>query len=214
MADGLGEERSVFVEDLLCEVIKAFESIARREWLEWGGRFIFSKLQSEVDVEVQAATEAKQREEEEAERQWVTDGRAKHLEERREALRVARVTLAGEFRAKTLSKEDLRERNTVLQAEARAIEVEEWGDVKDDEAGAEIGGHEEKEVEGNEEEKVEDLPVIRLRKWRVETIVEDDEGEEELDELDEGRTTADEVKRPRLREMGLLTFKGPVSRSN
>jgi hypothetical protein len=208
MADGLGEERGRSITNLVDEAIKVFEPLARREWLEWGGTTLFGEYQAKLEAEKRVEEERRRREEEEVERQRVAEEKAKRLEERREGLRVARAMLTEEFRAKTLSKEALRERNAVLQAEAKAIEEEE----REDEGGKEneTEEHEEKRDEGNGDEEVEDLPVIRTRKRKVAKVVEDDEGEEEVDELEEGTTEGD-MKRPRLETTGLLVFKGPVS---
>jgi hypothetical protein len=104
----------------------------------------------------------------------VAKEKAKWLEERCEALHMAWVMLMEEFWVKTLSKEALRERNAVLQAEARAIKEEE----REDEGGKEneTEGHEEK---GDKE--VEDLPIIQTQKRKVTQVVKDNEGEEEVD---------------------------------
>lgn len=163
-------------------------------------------MQEEVDAEVRAAAEVKRRDEEEAKRQRMADEKATRLEERREGLRVARVTLAEEFRAKTVSKEALRERNAVLQAEAKAIEEEEREDETAKEVGVEIDEGEEQGDEGDKDEGEEGLPVVYTRKRKVEV----DEGEDEADELEETRTGG-EAKRSRLEKTGLLSFKGPVS---
>jgi hypothetical protein len=176
-----------------------FEPLARREWLEWGGILLFSKLQEELDEEVRVAEEAKRREEEEVEQQRVADEKASKLQERREALRLARAQAIGEFRSKTLSKEGLKARNADFEAEANAIEKVERGEL------------EEKEVEVNEEEKeelVEGLPVIRTRKRKA-IVVEDDEGEEERDEIDE-EATGGEIKWARLDMVPAFEFEGPV----
>jgi hypothetical protein len=60
MVDGLREEPGAFVEDLLCEVIKTFEPLARREWLEWGANILFLKLREVVEAEVHVEAEEKQ----------------------------------------------------------------------------------------------------------------------------------------------------------
>jgi hypothetical protein len=212
MADGLGEERGPFVEDLLREVQKAFEPLARREWLEWGAKVLFVEYQAKLEAEERVEMERRRREEEEEEQRRVADEKAKQFDERREALRAARATLTEEFRAKTVSKEALRERNAALQAEARAIEEEEQAGTKDEESRLETDVGEEKGEEGkvDEDEEVDGLPVIRMRKRRIEEVEENEEGEEEVDELEEDARRGGE-KRPRQEETGLLVFKGPVS---
>jgi methylthioribose-1-phosphate isomerase len=84
------------------------------------------------------AVEQKQQEEEEVERQRVAEEMVAKLQDRWEALRVARHTAIHEFRAKTLSKEGLKARNAELEAEACAIDKEEREEVK--RYGAEMGG--------------------------------------------------------------------------
>jgi hypothetical protein len=115
--------------------------------------------------------------------------------------------LAGEFRAKTISKEIFRVRNAELALEWRELDEEEQGEVEAKEAGEEP---EEKEVEGNDEkdERVDGLPVVYMRKWKA-RVVEDVEGEVEVEELKE--TVGGEQKRVRREETGLLIFNGPVS---
>jgi hypothetical protein len=147
-------------------------------------------------MEARVAAEAKLRAEEECKRQRVADEKAAKLQERREALRLARAQAIGEFRAKTLSKEGLKSRNAEFEAEANAIDREERGEL------------EEKEVEEEKEELVEGLPVIRMRKRKA--VVVDDEGEEECDELDE-EATGGEIKRARLDMVPTFEFEGPVS---
>jgi hypothetical protein len=66
---------------LLCEVVEAFEPLACRGWLEWGGKFLFSKLQEAVEAEARAEAEEKQRQDDEAERRQVADEKAKCLQE-------------------------------------------------------------------------------------------------------------------------------------
>jgi hypothetical protein len=134
----------------------------------------------------------------------VAEEKAKWLKERCKALHVAWATLTEEFQVKTLSKEALRERNVVLQAEVKAIEEEEW----EDEGGKEneTEGHEEKGDKGKGDKEVEEIPIIQMWKQKVVQVVKDDEGEEEVDELKgmmEGK-----VKQPRLEMTGLLVSKG------
>ena len=193
------------VETLVAESTKAFEHMARREWVEWGGQVLFREYQAKLEAEERVEVERRRREEEEEEQRRVADEKAKRLDERREALRAAQATLTEEFRAKVVSKETLRERNAALQAEARAIEEEEQEEETAKEVGAEV--EEEKGDEEKEDEGAEGLPVIYTRKRKV----EDDEGEDEVDELEETTTRA-EAKRPRLEKTSLLSFKGPVSR--
>jgi hypothetical protein len=207
MADGLGEDRSEKVQKILCGVVKIFEPLARRGWLKWGAQFLFSKLQEVVEAEVRVEAEEKRRQADEAERRRVADEKAKRLQERQEALRIVRTTLAGEFRAKTISKGIFRVRNAELALEWRELDEEERGEAEAKETEKEP---EEKEVEGNDEEdeRVDGLPVVYTRKWKA-RVVEDIEGEDEVEELEE--TVGGEQKRARREETGLLIFNGPVS---
>jgi hypothetical protein len=214
MADGLGVERSSFVEDLIEEVTKSFEPLARREWLEWGGDLLFVSYKAQIEAEDRAMVEQKRREEEEVERQRAADEKAKKLQERREVLRVARGRAIAEFREKTLSKEGLKAHNAELEVEAQAIDREEnagvnGGEMENEEEETEERRDVERREEGHEDEEYDGLPVVRMRKRKA-VAVEEDEGEDEHDELDE-ETVGGEGKRVRHEEGGLLVFKGPVS---
>jgi hypothetical protein len=60
-----------------------------------------------------------------------------------------------------------------------------------------------------EEEQVDGLPVVRVRKRKA-TVVEDEEEDEGKGELDE-EAVGGVRKRARHEDTGLLVFEGPVS---
>jgi hypothetical protein len=161
-----------------------------------------------LEAEERVEEERRRREEEDIGRQRAIEEKVKRLEGRREALRAARTTLAGEFRAKTIAKEEFRVRNAEIALEWRELDEEERGGRKVEES----GGSEEKERGEEEKEQVDGLPVVRVRKRKaaVVEVEEDDEGEDEHDELDE-EAVGGVRKRARHEETGLLVFEGPVS---
>jgi hypothetical protein len=121
--------------------------------------------------------------------------------------------ITDEFRAKTISKEVFRLRNAEIALEWRELNEEEREGSKVEEIGPskEKGkGDEEKVTEGRDDEEVDGLPVIRTRKRKVAEPVEDEEGEEDIDELEEG-TTGGGRKWAKREDKGLLVFEGPVS---
>jgi hypothetical protein len=152
----------------------------------------------EVEHEAQEEKEARLREAEESE--WIAKREAKEeakrmaaevkaarIEAWRVALGEARKSVLADFRAKTLSKEDLLQRNAELVAEASAIEKEEADN-------------------GDEVEVVEETvglgesSQVVVGKRKADEVEGDDNGEDEVD-----------AKRSRGAESGLLKFVGLVS---
>jgi hypothetical protein len=201
MADGLGEERGPIVQKVVDDVFNLFAPMARREWLPWGGDLLFSDLQEEIEREVHEA-EAKRRMdeeqaeverkrvEEEGERRAAAAAKTERLAARRAALNEARRAAMLEFRAKTLSREDLQKRNTEFADEASAISRAEAGEDEDE------AGYEEKEEEAN-------LPVVVVGKQKAGELDMGGEGEDEV----EGEL---ETKRAKFANSGLLEFEGLV----
>jgi hypothetical protein len=183
MANDLGEDRGATVQNVFDEVLEAFKPLARREWLAWGGDLLFSEMRDEIEME-------RVRKEREEAREAAALVKKAELDARKAALVEARSLVLAEFRAKTISKDDLQRRNRELAAEAKEIEKEE------------------EEVE-DEEEDEEDGPMVRLGKRKAKAL-EADEGEDEVDEVDEG-TTELEAKRAKFEATGLIEFEGPVS---
>jgi hypothetical protein len=181
--------RSAEIGDLLSEVMEVFEPLARREWLSWGGKLLFGRLQAEVDAEEKQEKKRRQEEEKEAERRRREEEKeaeqrrreeekAGRLRGRREALVAARRAVLEDFRAKKVSKEELREKNARFTAEALEIEREE-----------QVGEEEEEKDEAE--------------------IAAGTEGKRKASEGEiEGET---EAKRARFQAGGLLEFEGPVS---
>ena len=131
--------RSAEIGDLLSEVMEVFEPLARREWLSWGGKLLFGRLQAEVDAEEKQEKKRRQEEEKEAERRRREEEKAGRLRGRREALVAARRAVLEDFRAKKVSKEELREKNARFTAEALEIEREEQvGEEEEEKDEAEI----------------------------------------------------------------------------
>jgi hypothetical protein len=168
--------------------------MARREWLSWGGELLFPDLQDEVEREEQEAEGKRQMEEQEAEgarkrieeekaRRATADAKADRIAARKAALGEARRAAMLEFRAKILSREGLQKRNAEFADEASAISRAEAG---------------EEEVEVEEIERGEDLPVVQVGKRKAGELEE--EGEDEVD-----------AKRAKFTSTGLLDFEGPVS---
>jgi hypothetical protein len=212
MAADFDMMRSAAIARLLSEVVELYEPLACRSWLEWGGKIIFIQYQLQVEAEDRRLEEARKREEEEREREAAVEARVEGFRERRRALVEARRQALGEYRGKTLSKEGLHARNAELEAEAKAIDREERGEANEGEVEQEEEMEERREEERREEENDEEhdgLPVVRIRKRKA-AVVEEDEGEEELDELEDDAARG-ERKRARHEETGLLVFKGPVS---
>jgi hypothetical protein len=218
MAADFDTMRSAAIARLLSEVVVLYEPLACRSWLEWGGKIIYIQYQAQVEAEDRRIEEARKREEEERVREAAVEARAEGFRERRRVLVEARREALGEYRAKTLSKEGLHAKNAQFEAEAKAIDREERGDADEGETGNGVGNEEEemeekrveeKEEEENHDEEHDGLPVVRIRKRKA-VVLEDDEGEDEVDEL-EGETTTDRGKRSKREEGGLLSFKGPVS---
>jgi hypothetical protein len=205
MAADFNLTRSAEIARLLSEVIALFEPFACRSWLEWGGRILFVQYQSKVEAEDRQLEEARRREEEERVKKAAAEARVEGFRERRRALAEERRRVLGEYRGKTLSKEGLQARNAELEAEARAIDRDEGGELGNEEE--EIG--EKRDEERLEGEEFDGLPVIRTRKRKV-TVVEDNEGEEEKDELEE-EVMGGEMKRARLDMVPAFEFEGPVS---
>jgi hypothetical protein len=110
------------------------------------------------------------------------------LEVRKAALGEAQRAIMAEFRAKTLSWDELQQRNAELAAEAYAIEKEEEGKKDEDEV---------------EEDTVEfrGSSQVVAGKRKADKVEEDNEGEDEV-----------EAKRTKGVVNGLLKFAGLVSR--
>jgi hypothetical protein len=213
MAADFDVMRSAAIARLLAEVVELYEPLACRSWLEWGGSIIFIQYQMQVEAEDRRIEAERRQEEEERAREAAVEARAEGFRERRRVLVEARREALGEYRAKTLSKEGLQAKNAQFEAEAEAIDREERGETNEGEMENEEEEKEERleEEKGREEEMDEEhdgLPVVRIRKRKA-AVVEDDEGEEELDELED--EAGGERKRARHEEGGLLVFKGPVS---
>jgi hypothetical protein len=186
------------MQEVVDEAFALFAPLARKGWLSWGGELLFSDLKEQVECEeweeketgLQAAEEseqvAKQEVEEEA-RHVAAEAKAERLKARKVTLGKARKSVLAEFRAKTLSKEDLLRRNAELAAEASTIEKEEAGD-------------------GDEVEVVEDTvelgegSQVAAGKRKADEVEEEDDGEDEVD-----------AKRSRGIVDGLLPFVGAVS---
>jgi hypothetical protein len=169
-------------------------SFSRRasEWLSWGGELLFSDLAEQAEHEEREAAQAEAKaaaakclEEEEWARQDAAAAKAAKLEEWKVALIVARSAALADFRAKTLSKDDLQRRNTELAAEAKAIE---WEEVEG-----------EVEKEQDKEEEANDLPVLWVVKWKAEVFEED---KEEVDQLEEDGVDAKRAKFASSRLLG------------
>jgi hypothetical protein len=183
MATDLGEDRDATVQKVFDEVIDLFKPLARRDWLAWGGDLLFSEMRDDIERE-------RVRKEREEAREAAAVAKKAELDARKTALVEARSLVLAEFRAKTISKDDLQRRNRELAAEAKDIERNEEEVV-------------------DEEEDEEDGPVVRLGKRKAKAL-EAVEGEDEVDEVDEG-TTELEAKRARFEATGLIDFEGPVS---
>jgi hypothetical protein len=170
-------------------VFEAFKPLARREWLAWGGELLFGDLREEVAKEEAEEEARRAREVEDGIQEAAAAAKAARIEDRRAALVVTRNSALAEFRAKSLSKEELKKRNAELEAEARDIERDEAGE----------------EVEDDEEEP--ELPTVRLGKRKA-VVLDVDEEEEEEDELEADETKA---KRAKMSGSDLLDVEGPVS---
>jgi hypothetical protein len=188
LAESLGEDRGPVVKGMMQEVVGAYAPLARREWLSWGGELLFPELREEVEKEEREKEEARKREEEKESKQAAAKAKAATLEARKAALGEAQRAIMAEFRAKTLSRDELQQRNAELAAEAYAIEKEEECEKEEDEV---------------EEDTVEfgDSSQVVAGKRKADEVEEDDEGEDEI----EAKRTKDVVN-------GLLKFAGPVSR--
>jgi hypothetical protein len=162
MADGLGEERRPIIQNVMDKVFDLFALMACREWLSWGRDLLFSNLQEEIEREACEAEAKGQMEEEQIEiekrcieeeerRRVAVAMKAEKLTAHRAALGEACWAAMLEFRAKTLSWEDLQKQNAKLANEASAISKAEAGEDKDE------AGYEEKEGEAN-------LPVVVVGK--------------------------------------------------
>jgi hypothetical protein len=221
MADGLGKERSAEVQKLVDKVFELYTPMARPEWLSWGGELLFSDLQEAVERELRELEVKRRLEEEEKEavrkkadeeetRRLAVEAKAAWIEARRAALGQARQAAMLEFRAKTMSREELQRRNAEFASEASSISREE--------AGIEAGvyNNEEAETMGVASERGQGdapnngtadddegakLPVVEIGKRKVE-----DQGGDGEDEV--------EAKRTRFATSGLLDFEGPVSVTN
>jgi hypothetical protein len=173
---------------MMQEVVGAYAPLARREWLSWGGELLFPELREEVEKEEREKEEARKCEEEEESKQAAVKAKAMTLEAQKAALGKAQWAIMAEFRAKTLSRDELQQRNAELAAEAYAIKKEEECKKEEDEV---------------EEDTVEfgGSSQVVAGKRKADEVEEDNEGE-------------DEVKAKRSRDVvnGLLKFAGPVSR--
>jgi hypothetical protein len=157
-------------------------------------------MKEQVEREERREKEARLREAEESERlakreaveeakRVAAEAKAGRLEARKVALGEARKSVLAEFRAKTLSKEELLRRNAELAAEASAIEKEEADD-----------GDEVEEVE--ETVELGEGSQVAAGKRKADEVEGDDDGEDEVD-----------AKRSKGVTNGLLGFVGSVSDS-
>jgi hypothetical protein len=178
---------------MMHEVVGAYVPKARREWLSWGGELLFPELHEEVEKEEREKEnakrreeEAKKRKEEEEEEREAAQAKAATLKAQKAALGKAQRAIMAEFWAKTLSRDELQQRNAELVAEAYAIEKEE-------------GEKDEDEVEEDTVEFGGSSQVV-AGKRKADEVEEDDEGEDEV-----------EAKRMKGVVDGLLKFAGLVS---
>lgn len=183
LVDDLGEERDAAVQNIVNEVFELFAPMARREWLSWGGELLFTALQERVAREERELEAARVREEEEETRRVAEAAKKAKLDARKTALFEAKNAVLANFRAKALSKEDLRRRDAELKAEADAIKRAEAGE---------------------ESEAEEELPVVVVAKRKATEVIDLEEDQEE-DELEE------DPKRTTGAEGGLLEVEGRVS---
>jgi hypothetical protein len=188
LAESLGEERGPVVKGMMQEVVGAYTPLVRREWLSWGGELLFPELREEVEKEEHEKEEVRKHEEEKESKRAAVNAKAATLEARKAALGEAQQSIMAEFRAKTLSRDELQQRNAELAAEAYAIEKEEECEKEEDEV---------------EEDTVEfgGSSQVVAGKRKADEVEEDDEGEDKV-----------EAKQSRDIVNGLLKFVGPVSR--
>ena len=188
MAEDLGEERDATVQKVVDEVSEVFKPLARREWIAWGRALLFGELREEL-ARQQAEDEARRAlEVEERVHEAAAAAKAAGLIDRRATLADARNSVLAQFRAKTLSKDELQKRNAELAAEANAIEKDEVGEEPDEDT-----------------KEHQELPTVRLRKRKAVALEISDEEE---DELAEDRT---DTKRAKTLSNELLDVEGPVS---
>jgi hypothetical protein len=100
MASDLGEERDATVQNVVDEVFEVFKPLARCEWLVWGGDLLFSEMRDDIE------RERVRKEREEVHEAAALAKKAK-LDARKATLVEARSLVLAEFRAKTISKDDL-----------------------------------------------------------------------------------------------------------
>jgi hypothetical protein len=180
------------VKQVVFEAYTAFAPLARREWLSWGGDILFFKLKEEVEEEERKAEEDRARSAEEEARRLAEDAKRAEFAVRRAALEETRDLLFADFRAKRVTKEELRKRTAELAVEETMIAREEAG--------------EEDEEEKREEEDEEEAPVIRLGKRK--TVPFADEEDDDVDQLGDEQV---EPKRARFASNGRRDCEGPVS---
>jgi hypothetical protein len=188
LAESLGEERGPVVKGMMQEVVGAYAPLAHWEWLSWGGELLFPELREEVEKEECEKEEARKCKEEKKSKRAAANVKAATLEARKAALGKAQRSIMAEFRAKTLLRDELQQRNVELAAEVYAIEKEEECEKEEDEV---------------EEDTVEfgDSSQVVAGKHKADEVEEDDEGEDEI----EAKQTKDVMNR-------LLKFAGLVSR--
>jgi NADH dehydrogenase/NADH:ubiquinone oxidoreductase subunit G len=181
----LGEKRAGVIQNLIDEVIELFGPMARREWVSWGGEYLFSGLKEDMEEEEREAEAKRLWDAEEEAKRVASEAKEAALEVQRQALAQARESLRSDFRAKRITKEELRARNLDLEEERRIIERENAGSegVEDDEGGMtgvrkERGGVEIGEP-AEDEEGGADLPVTAYGKRKAVDL--DEEGEDEIE---------------------------------
>jgi hypothetical protein len=190
----MGKERPSEVQNLVNEVFDLFAPLARREWVAWGGELLYGDLKEEMERETRVAEERRHQEEAEAQlardqeaeakaRRQAEEDRASRIAARRAALADEGKALLAAYRAKEISKEDLKEQNEVLEAKSQKI-------AEDELAGGEENAKE-KEEKG---------------KRKADNI---DEGENSEGEVEEEK----EKKRRKFESEGVIEFEGPVSSS-
>jgi hypothetical protein len=218
MVDGLGKEHSAEVQKIVDEVFELYALMARPEWLSWGSELLFSDLQEAVECELRELEAKRRLEEKEKEavrkkadeeemRRLAVEAKVAWIEVQRAALGQARRAAMLEFRAKTLSREELQRRNAEFVSEASSISREEAGIVEGVEEIEEMQvtgvgqgkGREDVANEGaGDDEEGAKLRVAEMGKRKVAELGEDGEDE-------------DKVKKTRFMTSGLLDFEGPVS---
>lgn len=174
---------------------------ARREWLSWGGPYLFHDLAAEVRQEEATAAALRRAEEEEAATREKEAIKSAKVIAMRTDLEVRRATLLGAIRSKTISREEIQLRNAELKDEEATIKRFEAGE---DEDPLFLG-------DSDDEDKIEEMPRPTpkpkgKRKISEPIVLESDiESGDELPEIHV-------AKRQRVDDE-LLDVTGPVSTS-